>query len=82
MLQRVQLTQEAAKAILQPISEYYHKIHEIRIWRNEEGSHHGLVWGVTHHLPESLKQNYKIFPSVSSILGKDLMKLSHVLDQN
>jgi len=57
------LTQEAANALLQHISEYSHKIHEILIWRNEEESHHGLAGSVTHDLPESFKQNYTIFPS-------------------
>lgn len=74
LLQRVQLTQEAANTILLSISEYYHKIHEIWISKNEEGSHHGLLGSVTHDLPENIKQNYTIFPSVCSILRKNLMK--------
>jgi hypothetical protein len=52
------------------------------MWRNEVGSYHGLVLGVTHDSPGSIKQNYTIFPSVFSILRKDLIKkVSHMLDQ-
>lgn len=74
VLQRVQLTQEATNTILHSISECYHKIHEIWIWRNEEGRNHGLLGGVTHDLPENIEQNCTIFPSVCSILRKDLIK--------
>jgi len=33
-------------------------------------SHHGLVRGVTHDLPDNIKQLYATFPSVCSILLK------------
>jgi len=74
VLQRVQLAQEAANKILHSIAEYYHKIPEIWISRNKEGNHHALLRGFTHDLPENIKQSCTIFPSVFSILRKDLMK--------